>query len=82
LVFSRDLHGNVGIAMVRIDDLCGPYADIQSCYQRSSEMIKDVVTDGHFPPLLQLQGFCFNHSHKKLLTTKPDEAAEFLTFKR
>ena len=52
----------MGMPMVQIDDQRGPYKDIQTCYSRGAEVIKNI--NGKFPPIIQFQAFCVDKAAK------------------
>jgi len=52
--------------MIQIDDQRGPYSDISQCYHRGSVMIKDVVTGGKFPPIVQFQVLCVDNRRRPI----------------
>ena len=51
----------LGMPMVQIDDKRGPYPNLEICYHRGAVMIKDVVTAGKFPPIVQFQVLCVDN---------------------
>jgi hypothetical protein len=55
--------------MIQLDDKWGPYNDITVCYQRGSAMIKEVISSGKFPPVVQAQALCVDMKNLK----KPDK---------
>lgn len=48
----------LGMPMIQIDDRRGPYPNLEQCYVRGSELVKDVVVGGKFPPIVQFQVLC------------------------
>ena len=53
----------MGMPLVQIDDRRGPYDNIQTCYIRGAEIIKD-VNSGKFPPIIHAQAFCVDKAAK------------------
>ena len=61
--FSIVVFTAMGIPLVQIDDQRGPYENIQTCYIRCAEVIKD-LNSGKFPIILA-QAFCVDKSHSQ-----------------
>ena len=53
----------MGMPLVQIDDQRGPYENIQICYTRGAEVIKD-LNSGKFPPIIHAQAFCVDKTAK------------------
>ena len=61
--FSIVVFTAMGMPLVQIDDQRGPYKDIQTCYTRGAEVIKD-LNSGKFPPIIHAQAFCVDKTAK------------------
>ena len=57
--------------LVQLYDKRGPYPVVQQCYIRGSEMIKDIVSSGKFPPIIHTQALCINAKNIKDEPKKP-----------
>ena len=60
--FSIVVFTAMGMPLVQIDDRRGPYENIQICYTRGAEVIKDL--HGKFPPIIHAQAFCVDKTAK------------------
>jgi len=63
--FSIVIFTALGMPMVQIDDKRGPYPNLEICYHRGAEMIKD-VTAGKFPPIVQFQVLCVDNRRRPM----------------
>ena len=61
--FSIVVFTAMGMPLVQIDDQRGPYENIQICYTRGAEVIKD-LNSGKFPPIIHAQAFCVDKTAK------------------
>ena len=64
--FSIVIFTALGMPMVQIDDKRGPYPNLEICYHRGAVMIKDVVTAGKFPPIVQFQALCVDNRRRPM----------------
>ena len=65
----------MGMPLVQIDDQRGPYENIQICYTRGAEVIKD-LNSGKFPPIIHTQALCLDANNIKKPSSKTEDKAK------
>ena len=90
--FSIVVFTAMGMPLVQIDDQRGPYENIQTCYTRGAEVIKE---HGEYEVVKGFEAQKLGHTITAIFDpsadtetgflscfAEPQEAAEFLTYKR
>lgn len=64
--FAVAIFTALGMPMIQIDDQRGPYSDISQCYHRGSVMLKQIIAEGKFPPIVQFQVLCVDNRRRPI----------------